>query len=105
MGRNASDHLFSHEIGHAFSLGHVNALTMFFDTTNVMHNASNNRNFLTEGQTFRAVVNTGSVINGVYNARPGLITRNCGNSTDTTVADCPAVQKRIWADGAGFPPN
>jgi hypothetical protein len=105
MGRNASDHLFSHEIGHAFSLDHVNSLTMFFDTTNVMHNASNNRNFLTEGQTFRAVVNSGSVINTAYNARPGLITRTCGNSTDTTIADCPAVQKRIWGDGASWPPN
>ncbi|MGH9929113.1 MAG: hypothetical protein ACREA9_07790 [Pyrinomonadaceae bacterium] len=105
MGRNASDHLFSHEIGHAFSLDHVNSLTTFFDTTNVMHNASNNRNFLTEGQTFRAVVNSGSVINNAYNARPGLVTRNCGNSTDTTIPDCPPVQKRIWADGAIWPPN
>ena len=83
----------------------MNSLTTFFDTTNVLHNASNNRNYLTEGQTFRAVVNSGSAINGVYNARPGLITRNCGNSTSTTDVSCPAVQKRIWADGASWPPN
>lgn len=105
MGQNTSDHLFSHEIGHGFALDHTNTLTTFFDTTNVMHNASNNRNFLTEGQTFRAVVNSGSAINGTYNARPGLVTRNCGNSTSTTDASCPAVQKRIWADSASWPPN
>lgn len=105
MGKNTSDHLFSHEIGHGFALDHVNSLTTFFDTTNVLHNASNNRNYLTEGQTFRAVVNSGSAINGVYNTRPGLITRSCGNSTSTTNFSCPAVQKRIWSDGATWPPN
>jgi hypothetical protein len=105
MGKDASDHLFSHEIGHAFSLEHVNTLTTFFDTTNVMHNASNDRRFLTEGQTFRAVVNSSSSINTVYNARPGLVTRPCTTSTDTTNAQCPAIQKRIWADGTNWPPN
>jgi hypothetical protein len=103
MGWNVLDHLFSHEIGHAFSLEHVNSLTTFFDTTNVMHNASNFRAFLTEGQTFRAVVNSGSVVNSI-GGRAGT-TRNCGNSTSTTDAECPAVQKRIWADGAAWPPN
>jgi len=105
MGKRTSDHLLSHEIGHGFNLVHVNSLTSFFDTTNVMHPASNNRNYLTEGQTFRAVVNSGSFINRVYNARPGLITRDCGNSTSTTDFSCPAVQKRIWSDGATWLPN
>jgi hypothetical protein len=103
MGWNTLDHLFSHEIGHAFSLEHVNTLTSFFDTTNVMHNASSFRAFLTEGQTFRAVVNSGSVVNSL-GGRTG-ITRNCTNSTSTTDMACPAVQKRIWADGAAWPPN
>lgn len=103
MGWNVLDHLFSHEIGHAFSLEHVNSLTTFFDTTNVMHNASNFRAFLTEGQTFRAVVNNSSVVNTLA-GRAG-ITRNCGNSTATTDPPCPAVQKRIWADGGAWPPN
>jgi hypothetical protein len=103
MGWNVLDHLFSHEVGHAFSLEHVNALTSDFDTTNVMHNASNSRSFLTEGQTFRAVVNTGSVVNSL-GGRTGT-TRSCGNSTSTTDPQCPAVQKRIWADGAAWPPN
>ena len=102
MGWNVLDHLFSHEVGHAFSLEHVNALTSFFDTTNVMHNASNFRAFLTEGQTFRAVANNGSVVNSL-GGRSGPVA-NCGNST-TADATCPAVQKRIWADGAAWPPN
>ncbi len=103
MGSNVLDHLFSHEIGHAYSLQHVNTLTTFFDQTNVMHNASNFRAFLTEGQTFQAVVNAGSVVNSL-GGRTGT-TRNCGNSTSTTDPQCPAVQKRIWADGASWPPN
>lgn len=104
MGRNASDHLAGHEIGHAFALGHVNGLTTNFDTTNVMHNASNNREFLTEGQTFRSHLGPTSVINSTYGLRPGLPTRNCGSLSETATDECPAVQKRIWADG-GFPPN
>lgn len=104
MGSTASDHLAAHEIGHAFELDHVNDLTTNFDTTNVMHNASNNREYLTEGQTFRAHFEPNSVINTTYNLRPGLITRNCGNLSETAGNKCPAIQKRIWADGT-FPPN
>ena len=105
IGQNTSTHLLAHELGHAFAIQHVNSLTTFFDTTNVMHNASNDRQYLTEGQTFRVITGTGSVINALYNARPGLPTRNCGNSTSTTLDACPAVQKRIWADGANWWPN
>jgi hypothetical protein len=104
MGSSASDHLAAHEVGHAFNLGHVNALTTSFDTTNVMHNASNDREFLTEGQTFRAQLEPSSVINTTYNLRPGLTTRDCGDLDETATDECPAVQKRIWADGA-FPAN
>ncbi len=104
MGKNASDHLAAHEIGHAFKLRHVNALILNFDTTNVMHNASGNREYLTEGQNFRAHLNSLSVINTTYNLRPGLTTRNCAGLSILATSTCPAVQKRIWADGA-YPAN
>lgn len=104
MGSNVLDHLFSHEVGHSFGLDHVNSLTTFFNTTNVMHNASNSRSFLTEGQTFRAMTNAGSTVNTLA-GRTG-ITRPCGGvATSVTDPACPAVQKRIWADGASFPAN
>ena len=105
MGWNTSDHLFSHEIGHAFTLDHVNDLATHFDTTNVAHNASNDRRYLTEGQTLRSVYTSSSAINTI-GTRAGQPTRNCASlSTATDNVQCPAVQKRIWADGATWPPN
>lgn len=104
MGSSTSDHLAAHEVGHAFALSHVNNLTTNFDATNVMHNASNSREYLTEGQTFRAHFEPSSVINTTYNLRPGLTTRDCGDLSETATAGCPAIQKRIWADGT-FPSN
>jgi len=101
MGRNTGDELLSHEIGHAFSLTHINGLATF-DQTNVMHNASNTRAFLTEAQLFRAHLDPDSILNDIYNARPGETTRNCGLNTAT--ATCPAIGRRLWADGA-FPAN
>ena len=109
MGANVLDHLFSHEIGHAFDLAHTNTIPTFFDGTNVMHNASNNRSFLTEGQTFRGVTDAFSAVN-TLGGRTG-ITRPCGSavassvSTSTTDPLCPAIQKRIWDDGAPWPAN
>lgn len=104
MGSGASDHLSAHEVGHGFALDHVNGLVANFDTTNVMHNASNNRMFLTEGQSFRSHLNPASAINATYNLRPGQVTRACGALSETATNTCPAIQKRIWADGA-FPAN
>lgn len=104
MGSGTSDHLAAHEVGHAFQLSHVNSLTTNFDQTNVMHNASNTREYLTEGQNFRAHLEPGSVINSTYNLRPGKATRDCGNTDEAATNECPAIQKRIWADGT-FPAN
>jgi len=101
MGQNTGDELLSHEIGHAFSLTHVNG-DANFNQENIMHSASNTRQYITEGQLFRAHLNPASILNAVYNARPGELTRNCGYSAATTL--CPTIQKRLWADG-GFPPN
>lgn len=102
MGKNTGDELLSHEIGHAFSLTHVDTDTNF-NTENIMHSASNTRQYATEGQLFRAHLNPSSILNGLYNARPGELTRTCGYS-NTATFPCPSIQKRVWADG-GFPAN
>jgi hypothetical protein len=104
MGSTAEDHLAVHEIGHAFDLGHVNALTENFDESNVMHNASDIRRYLTEGQIFRAHLEPWSVINTTYGLRSGLARRDCPDLSETASTECPAIQKRIWADGS-FPPS
>ena len=105
MGRLTSGGLLAHELGHAFHLSHTNGASAFFDTTNVMHNASSNRKYFTEGQTFRAVYHGSSAINNVYDVRSGAPTRNCGHHYSETDNPCPSVQNRIWADGASWPPN
>ena len=102
LGSAVGFELASHETGHDFSLTHIDDLTANFDQTNIMHSASNTRQFITEGQLFRAHLTTTSAINFLYAARPGQLTRNCAR--DTSSDSCPPIQKRIWADGT-FPPN
>ena len=62
-----------------------------------MHSASSVRQYLTEGQTFRAHTRPASALNAVYNARAGQPTRSCDR--DTPMLQCPLIRKRIWADG------
>jgi hypothetical protein len=102
LGSAVGFELASHETGHDFSLTHIDDLTTNFDQTNIMHSASNTRQFITEGQLFRAHLTSNSAINFLYAARPGLTTRSCPR--DTSSDTCPPIQKRIWADGT-FPPN
>jgi hypothetical protein len=102
MAERSGDELLSHEIGHLFSLRHVDHLAEDFDRTNVMHSASSTRRYLTEAQTFRVHHNQGSVINGGLDLRPGLPVRNCPR--DAVGPGCPAIALRLWADG-GFLPN
>ena len=115
MGQYARDDLLAHELSHSFLLDHVDCLSTFpslncpasdhpnFDRTNVMHSSPGiaQRNFLTEGQTVRAVINQHSAINkGLYNARTGFVAKgDYGSSTDMENPICPPVQKRIWEDG------
>ena len=101
MGSATGLELLSHELGHDFALQHVDGQASF-DQTNIMHSASNTRQFITEGQLFRTHLRTDSALNSVYNARPGLPTRNCGHGQADS--QCPALVKRIWADGT-FPAN
>jgi hypothetical protein len=99
MGSNTSSHLLTHELGHALSLIHIDGWPAF-DTANVMHSASDDRNSLTEGQTFRAIVNETSIINRSFNMRPHKITHNpdCLEWGTTTDPICPAIQRRLWED-------
>ena len=103
MGSSTGDELLAHELGHSFALEHTNGMSGY-DATNVMHNASNTREFFTEGQTFRAHILPGSAINdaNIYNARPGKTTRDCRRDAASDI--CAENHKRIWADGA-YPAN
>jgi len=102
LGANFGADLLSHEMGHNLRLFHVDGLPADFDDTNVMWGSSDVREFLTEGQLFRAHLRAGSALNQVYGARPGQPRRTC--EALTTSSTCPALQKRIFADGA-FPSN
>ena len=102
LGKNTGDELLSHELGHDFSLTHINGLSGNFNQTNVMHSASNTREYLTEAQVYRAHLDPDSALNFIYHARPGQITRNCNRDAFTNI--CPKIERRLWADGT-FPAN
>ena len=102
IASTAGTDLLSHEMGHDLALTHIDDLTANFDQTNIMHSASNSRAFITEGQLFRMHLQPASAVNATYGVRPGQTTRDCPR--DTVSRTCPAVQKRLWADGT-FPAN
>jgi len=101
MASQAGSELLSHEIGHNFGLLHTDSRSDF-NRTNVMHSASNTRQYFTEGQVFRSHFNPSSALNDTYNARPGKPIRNCGHLQNDS--QCPDIGKRIWEDGT-FRPN
>lgn len=109
LGSDASDGTFIHELGHTFSLAHIDPVCggpplPGFDVNNYMACDSGTRQYFTEGQIFRSHVTPfvnsgqpGSALNVVYTtARMGLPVRDC----DIAKEPCPALQRRLWADGA-----
>jgi hypothetical protein len=104
MGSTTKQTVLVHEIGHGFGMAHITGLTGF-DSTNVMTQQNRLSSlFFTEGQILRMHLSEYSVINWLYNARPGKLIRNCGSTATTATNTCPELQKRIWADGTA-PPN
>lgn len=104
MGFSSTGSLLAHELGHAFSLQHPSdgGIGNLFGTTNAM-NASTARNHFTEGQTFRMHFQTSSAVNGELGARAGQPVEPCDPYVVSPA--CPALERRIWADGSVFPPN
>jgi hypothetical protein len=105
MGALSDDSLLSHELGHGFSLVHIHNYTNYFDGTNVMHNSSSFRRYLTEGQTYRSIYQPYSSLNDLYDVRQGQRVRSCPHHISEHNVDCPAVQQRVWADGLDWPAN
>lgn len=105
MGADTGDELLVHEIGHALSLRHpANCAgpTTNFNFTNIMWSCSSSREYVSEGQVFRAHFNSDSSINNLYGARSGQATVSCNTATNT--AECPALRRRLWTDGT-YPAN
>ena len=101
MGSHTGEDLLGHEIGHGFSLEHTNWIPEF-NVTGIMASNSTTRQYITEGEIFRAHLNPSSILNSTYNSRPGELTRACSLNDSTPL--CPPVQRRLWPDGV-FPAN
>jgi hypothetical protein len=105
VGMNAAPGLLAHELGHNLALDHVDG-DVRFDGTNVMTSNGGTRLFLSEGQAYRAHIRTISAIRSVfvYSLRAGMpIIDTC--DINSTTRNCPRADKRIFSDGATFPPN
>lgn len=87
VGASISDNeSLSHEIGHAFSLGHTN-LIAGIPATNLMVTGGVNRNSVTTGQSFRVNVNSNSQLNA--NGNRNGPARTCPDATTSNT--CPSL--------------
>jgi hypothetical protein len=100
LGQNALNfpNLLEHEMGHAFVLWHTGGLPGF-DSQNVMQPVVA-AHFLTEGQIFRMHFHPSSQLNG-FGQRATQPTVICA---EPMTNECPANNRRLWADGS-MPPN
>jgi hypothetical protein len=97
LGSLARPALLAHELGHTFRLVHTNHLPEF-DSTNVMHSASDKRRYLTEGQIYRVYVDSRSALNAIYHAgRPSTVHAQLPDVVGH--GQCPRLSTRIWPDG------
>lgn len=87
-----------HEVGHNLGLTHVDGrhIKRYNPTENLMHKASSDRRFLSEGQIFRVHFDLQGALKGVFSALlpPGWPFRDC---TDPQ-ALCPPQSTWIWDD-------
>jgi hypothetical protein len=107
----------AHELGHQMGLAHVGgdrSVVLDFNGNNLMwgNGLARSTDFLTEGQIFRMHLSTYSLLNS--GLRPGLLKRDCeleeslnliffAYAFDTPTLGCPALNKRIFAEGSQQP--
>lgn len=102
MAEDTGNELMAHEIGHLFSLTHIDHLGNDFDRSNVMHSASSVREYLTEAQVYRVHFNPNSAVNQHLGLRPSRAQRSCAR--EQVSATCPRIALRLWGDGT-YPAN
>lgn len=108
IGRNPGRTLLAHEAGHGFGLEHTNdsrfvSATTAFDAQNVMHGSSDTRQYMTEGQIFRAHAKQESMLwrfaDPATRWTSRVIRSNDGYPPTEYLFDRPPICRRLRLDG------